>query len=101
MTHVDALSRINSVLVVEDNTFEFNLSVCQAQDPKIKELRTRLEREQDGLFKMRNGIYQTEFIKKKKNKLLFYVSHSMEQELLQKYHNELGYFGVDKTYAIL
>jgi len=28
MSHVDALSRANGILVIEDNTFEFNLSVC-------------------------------------------------------------------------
>ncbi|XP_011165440.1 uncharacterized protein LOC105199865 [Solenopsis invicta] len=93
MAHVDALSRTNSVLVVEDNTFEFNLTVCQAQDTKIKELRTRLEREQGGLFEMQNGIV----CRKGKDKLMFYVPHSMEKELLQKYHNEFGHFDVDKT----
>jgi len=36
MQHVDALSRVNSILVVESNTFEFELSVCQTQDPVIK-----------------------------------------------------------------
>lgn len=30
MSHVDALSRINSILVVEANTFEFNLTICQS-----------------------------------------------------------------------
>lgn len=55
MSHVDALSRINSVLV-EDNTFGFNLSLCQSQDIKIKELRSRLEKEQDSLYEMRNEL---------------------------------------------
>lgn len=96
MSHVDALSRTNSVLVIEDNTFEFNLSVCQMQDIKLKELRSRLEKEQDGLYEMRNVL-----VYRKKDKLLFYVPYAMEQELLYKYHNEFGHFGVDKTYAIL
>ena len=97
MAHVDALSRINSILVVEDNTLEFNLTVCQAQDDKIKELRSRLEKEQDGLYEMRNGLVY----RKKGNKLMFYVPRTMEQELLHRYHNEFGHFGADKTYAIL
>lgn len=97
MSHVDALSRTNSILIVEDNTFEHNLAICQSQDIKIKELTARLEREQDGLFEMRDGL----IYRKKKERLLFYVPHAMEQELLHKYHNEFGHFGVDKTYAVL
>lgn len=69
MSHVDALSRINSILVVEANTFEFNLTICQSQDPKIKELKTRLLEKQDNLYEMRNGLVY----RKVKDKLLFYV----------------------------
>lgn len=97
MTHVDALSRVNSILVIEDNTFEFNLSVCQTQDPKIEELRARLEKEQDSTFELRDG-----FVYRKRNgKLLFYVPYDMERELLHKYHNDFGHFGVNKTYEVL
>jgi len=95
-SHVDALSRTNSILIVEDNTFEFNLSVCQTQD-NIMKLKSRLEREQDGLFEMRNGLVY----RKKGDKLLFYVPCAMEQEIMYKYHNEFGHFGVNKTYAII
>lgn len=42
MSHVDALSRVSSILIIEDNTFEFNLSVCQSQDQKIKEIKVRI-----------------------------------------------------------
>lgn len=97
MPHVDALSRVNSVLVIEDNTFEFNLSVCQSQDVKIKELKSRLEKEQDSFYEIRNGLVY----RKRKDKLLFYVPRAMEQELLHKYHNEFGHFDVEKTYMIL
>jgi len=45
MSHVDALSRTNGILVVEDNIFEFNLSVCQAQDDRIEKLKSRLKKE--------------------------------------------------------
>jgi len=37
MQHVDTLSRTNSILVIKANTFEFELSACQMQDPIIKE----------------------------------------------------------------
>jgi len=74
MSHVDALSRTNGILVIEDNTFEFNLSVCQAQDNKIEKLKSRLEKEQDGLFEMRNGLVY----RKAGDRLLFYVPSAME-----------------------
>lgn len=97
MLHVDALSRVNNILVIENNSFEFNLAICQAQDPKIEKLKTQLEREQDGTYEMRNGL----IYRKKRDKVLFYVPSAMEQDLLHKYHNDFGHFGVDKTYNIL
>lgn len=36
MKHVDALSRSFSICVVEDNPFEYNLSICQSKDEKFK-----------------------------------------------------------------
>lgn len=56
MPHVDALSQVHHILVLEDNSFEFNLAVCQADDENIKRLKTRLEKEQNPFFEMRNGI---------------------------------------------
>lgn len=48
------------------------MSVCQSQDVKIKKLREQLDREQDGLYEMRNGLVN----RKKKDKLLFYVPYA-------------------------
>jgi len=78
MLHVDALSRANGILVIEDNTFEFNLSVCQMQDDNIMKLKSRIEREQDGLFEMRDGLVY----RKRGDRLLFYVPRAMEQEIM-------------------
>lgn len=97
MQHVDALSRANSILIVEPNTFEFELSACQMQDPIIKELRTRLEKEQDSLYEMRNGLVY----RKRNGQVLFFVPRAMEQDLLHRYHNDFGHFGADKTVALL
>lgn len=46
---------------------------------------------------MRNGIVY----RKRDEKLLFYVPSAMEQEILHKYHNDFGHFGVQKTCTIL
>ncbi|XP_036145206.1 uncharacterized protein LOC105831336 isoform X1 [Monomorium pharaonis] len=93
MSHVDCLSRCYFVYVVEDNTLEFNLSVSQSQDASIKELQSKLEKTEDKLYEMRNGIVY----RKKEGKLLFVVPSSMEASLLYKYHNELGHMGIDKV----
>lgn len=44
MKHVDALSRSFNICIVEDNTMERNLLVCQSQDKRIEELCKILEK---------------------------------------------------------
>jgi len=55
----DILSRTNDILVVETNTFKFELSACQMQDPINKKLRAHLDKEQDNLYEMRSCISET------------------------------------------
>ncbi|XP_036148576.1 uncharacterized protein LOC114254896 [Monomorium pharaonis] len=97
MKHVDALSRITDVLVVEDNPFEFNLSVCQSQDATIKELRERLEKKEDRDFELRNGIVY----RKMGDSLLFYVPENMESNVIYRYHDSMGHLGLDKVRSII
>jgi len=61
----------------------------------IMKLKSRLEKKQDGQFEMRNGLV----CRKRGDKLLFYVPCAMEQEIMYKYHDEFGYFGVAKRGA--
>ena len=82
MQHVDALSRAFDVLVIEDNPFEWNLSVCQNQDPKIVEIRKLLEVKEDKLYEMRNGVVY----RKKGNELLSYAPTNMEKHVLFQVH---------------
>lgn len=93
MSYVDCLSRYYSILVIEDNTLEFNLAISQSQDPEIKNLQSKLESAEDKWFEMRNGI----IYRKREGKLLFVVPSSMESHILYKYHDELGHTGVDKV----
>lgn len=51
MQHVDALRRINNVLVVEDNPLEYNLALCQLDDPEIQKLRKKLEKTGGCIFR--------------------------------------------------
>ena len=93
MKHADALSRICSIMVVEENSFEANLIVSQNHDKKICEVRDILQKSEDRLFEMRNGV----IYRKHDNKILFYVPEKMEYHVLRKFHDELGHFGCEKT----
>lgn len=93
MQHVDALSRVNNILVVEDNPLEYNLAICQNDDPQIKTLRDQLEKQELPNFEMRNGLVY----RKQDTRLLFYVPTSMENNVLFRYHDEMGHYSVEKT----
>lgn len=93
MQHVDALSRATNILIVEDNPLELELALSQNRDPKIRELRGKLEESQDKQYEMRNGLVY----RKKDSELRFYVPEKMEGHVLRKYHDEMGHFGPEKT----
>lgn len=92
MTHVDALSRSFGVLVIEDNPFEWNLSILQSRDPRLKDLISKLELAEDPHYELRNGL----IYKKHGGKALFVVPDSMEKHVLFRYHNEMGHIGSGK-----
>lgn len=93
MQHVDAFSRVVNVMVVEDNSFEENLLICQNLDPKIKALREKLQNEEDKLYELRNSL----IYRKRDNLIFFYVPEKMENQVIRKYHDEMGHFGYEKT----
>ena len=95
MTHVDALSRSFGVLIIEDNPFEWNLSVLQSKDPKIKEIISKLEIMEDSQYELRNGIEKLVYKKHGEN-LLFLIPQQMEKHVLFRYHNEMGHVGPGK-----
>jgi len=57
MTHIDALSR--QIFVVEDNSFDKNLALCQNDDPIIAKIQAELQRSENKLFEMRNGFIES------------------------------------------
>lgn len=91
MLHVDALSR--QVLVIEDNSFDRNLALCQSEDPEIERIRAELEKSESKLFEMRDGcVYR-----KDRGQIRFYVPAALETNVMYKYHNEMGHVGTEKT----
>lgn len=93
MKHVDAFSRAVNVMIIEDNTLESNLAICQNLDLKIRELREKLQTSDDKLYEMRNGL----IYRKSDGEILFYVPEKMENQIMKKYHDEMGHFGAEKT----
>lgn len=93
MTHVDALSRRYSIIILEDNTFERNLAISQSTDSEIVKIRAKLENSEDKLYEMRNGIVY----RKKDKQILFYVPEQLESQVIRKYYDKLGHVGSEKT----
>jgi len=94
MSHVDALSRCHSVLILEANSFERTLSIQQDRDAEIVKIRDRLETSEDKFFKLRDGLV---YRKDKNKKFLFYVPLSMEGNVIRTCHDDVGHVGVDKV----
>lgn len=68
MSHVDALSRCHSVLVLEGSMLEKTLSVCHDRDDKILKIRDKLEKGDVKYYELRNGLV---YRKDKNKRLLF------------------------------
>ena len=94
MQHVDALSRCHNIMIIESNTFEENLIICQNKDGKLSSLKKELEKKQNKFYEMRNGVI---YKKSNNGSLLFCVPEAMEISILNKYHDEIGHVGIDKT----
>ncbi|XP_076392691.1 uncharacterized protein LOC143265294 [Megachile rotundata] len=95
MSHVDALSRCSSILVIQGNSFEQTLSLCQDKDPEIGKIRELLEKSEMKHFELRDGLV---YRKNKMKKLLFYVPRLMEDKVIRSCHDDLGHVGQDKFF---
>lgn len=91
MLHVDALSR--QILVIEDNSFDRNLALCQNDDPAIRKIREELERSENKFFEMRNSLVY----RKHREQILFYVPSALETNVIRKYHDDMGHIRTEKT----
>lgn len=97
MRHVDALSRMHNILVLEGNTFEHALALKQGLDPEICKIKDLLQKEEHPLYELRNGL----LYRKCKERILFYVPKDMEYAVTHMYHNEMGHLGIDKTINLI
>lgn len=97
MGHTDALSRSFGVLVIDDNPFEWNLTIFQSQEPAIKKIAAKLEVSPNPRYELRDGL----IYRKHSSKLLFLVPEGMESHILFHYYNEMGHIGVGKMTELI
>lgn len=67
--------------MIETNSFEDTLDICQAKDDKLKDIRKKLEKTEDNIFEMRNGVL---YKKANDGRLLFCVPEEMVEKILYK-----------------
>ena len=84
MQHVNALSRSLQVMVIEGNSFEENLVICQNRDPKLVELKDNLQTKTN-----------------KDDRVLFCVPEAMKNHVFYKYHDEIFHVGVNKMVNLI
>jgi len=53
---VDALSRCSNICVVDTNSFEDILIICQHRDTSLEEIKRKLDKSEDKLLQQRNGV---------------------------------------------
>lgn len=92
MNHVDALSRLHCIMVIEDIAFEQLLGIKQVSDDKIRNIKEQLLRSEILNYELRNGLVY----RKDEDKLLFYVPEEMADNVIRTSHETLGHLGVEK-----
>jgi len=90
---VDALSRCHNILILEVNTFEQILAIKQGIDESIVIIRNNLQIRSDKKFELRKGLVY----RKEKDKLLFYVPQTMENNVIRSCHDDMAHVGVEKV----
>lgn len=96
MRHVDSLSRIPEVAIVEQISFEQLLAVEQGRDHNIVKIRESLESAtaSASAFELIDGLVY----RKLDDKSLFYVPSLLESNVIRANHDDCGHFGPDKVH---
>lgn len=97
MHHVDALSRIHNVLVLDGNTLGQTLALKQLTDDSIHKIKETLENKEHPLYELRNGLVY----RKTKGHVKFYVPEKMEYSIIYTYHNDMGHGGLEKVLELI
>lgn len=97
MSHVDALSRANHILIVEEGSFDFALATAQKRDTNIAKLMSELEIGHNKNYTLVNGLVYRKYNKD----VRFYVPENMVERVVSTHHENLCHVGVDKCFDYL
>ncbi|XP_058827253.1 uncharacterized protein LOC131687215 [Topomyia yanbarensis] len=101
MQHADALSRSHVHVLMEEecssNIFEDALYVAQLHDSEVTKIKDSLYDQPLKDYEIRNAI----LYKVSGNKSLVYVPEKMIPSVINKFHNQMGHFGVDKVCELI
>lgn len=89
MRHVDSLSRMVEVNVIDQNSLEQILAVEQSRDQNIITIRDSLINKKDCSlkFELHDGLVY----RKIQDKLLFYDPSTMEENVIRCNHDDMGH----------
>lgn len=91
MTHVDALSRIISL--VEPIPMEKQLEINQLSDTHLLSIAEQLQNQSNDNYELRDGL----IFKKNGEKSYFVVPDSMVNNVIRAHHDDLAHCGAEKT----
>lgn len=99
MCHVDSLSRVVQVNVIEQTSIEQTLAVEQERDTNIFIIRQSLEKglSSHSAFELIDGLVY----RKKGETSLFYVPSLMEYNVIRANHDDFGHFSTDKVLDLI
>lgn len=83
-----------TVAMVDHNDVDFRLQVTQNRDPKILEIKSKLEKEKLDDFFLNDGLV---YRKMTDDLRLFYVPAEMEENVIRLIHEKIGHQSVDKS----
>jgi len=92
MFHLDALSRVQNILVLESNTFE-QVSIKQSNDPWRVTNRQKLKKSEISYYELRDRLVFHKIGKK----LLLHVPSELIENVIRTCKDNVGHVGTDKT----
>lgn len=95
MAHVDALSRVLPVGVVDGSDIDLNIQISQSRDKVINELKDKLENQDVSVsgYVLENGLV---FRVNDKNRRQLYVPAEWESNVMRLVHEKYGHVGIEK-----
>lgn len=98
MQHVDALSRTNEILVIEECPFENTLAILQDRDLDIVKIKETLMVQDHPHYELQNGLV---YKKINKGDIKFLVPKQMENQVIRNYHDNFGHVGAEKVVDLI